>query len=321
MVILVGLAGLIICTASLIFVWRAEASKPTLIHQDSLTGYPELAAETIQIEFLYNGDNYPSALNAAGDFAALLSTETGLTIQATLERCEADVIEDLGTGQVDLATMSSFGYVHGTDLYPGMQAKLVNLRVGQGYYRSQLNVQKKYTDISQLENKRFAMSDPGSTSGQYVPYLMIKNLTGKTPSEYFSETYFAGGHSQVIRDVYNGVTDCGATFQDARNMVAGEYPDVNDVVSVLMVSDPIPNEPWAFRPGFDETQAQKIANDIITVAGTPQGQAALTTIYGFNFEGVETTQDSAYDIAREIVSEFGLELLPCIYTYLPVVTK
>lgn len=315
--------GVIFCLTSLFLVWSAEASNQKTGHNSAQAKNSLSSPETIYIEFFYTGDNLSSAASAATDFADLLSQEAGETILATVSRCEAAIIENLGTGHVDLAALSLYGYAHGSNAY-SIQAKLVNHRFGSPFYRSQINVPKSegYSDIWDLQNKRFAMSIPGSTSGQFVPHFMILDATGMTPSEFFAETYFAGSHAQVIHDVYDGVTDCGATFQDARDGIDPvDYPNVKDVVGVLMVSDPIPNDPWAFRPGIDETLAQTLSDGIIAVAGTPQGQAALTTIFGSGFGGVETTQDSAYDIIRDIISEFDLELTPCLYNYLPIVTK
>jgi phosphonate transport system substrate-binding protein len=311
-----------ILLASLLFVWKVQAADRAFRQQDSSPEHTFSTQDTIKIEFYYNGDDPAGAASAAADFADLLSQETELTIEASVHNCEAAIVNHLGIGQADVATLGSYGYAIGNSVY-GFQARLINQRFDQAYYASQINVpaDQGYPDITQLENKRFAMSNPGSVSGEYVPYIMILNETGETPDEFFSEVYYAGGHSQVIRDVYNGYTDCGATFQDARASVVGEYPDVYDKVDVLLVSDPIPNDSWAFRAGLDAALVQKLSDGIIAVAGTPQGETALTKILGSGYTGIETTNDSAYDIIREIVSKFGIELQPCISLHLPVVLK
>jgi phosphonate transport system substrate-binding protein len=312
-VFLASALGVIVVLVSAFLVWRAQAS-------DSVSSQDFSTPAAINLEFYYSGSSLPDAISAANLFADLLSQETGLTIQASISSCESDVVEHLGTGQADVATMGIYAYAIGNNDY-GIQAKLVNERFGRPYFRSQINVPaaKGYTDIMDLQNTKFASPNPNSTSGYYVPYMMILNATGKTPSEFFSEVSFVGSHNQVIRDVYNGESDCGSTFEDARATVVGEYPDVNSVVEVLAYSDPIPNDPWAFRSGLDETLIQKLSNGIIAVASTPQGEAALNTI--LTSQGVELIQDSAYDIIRDIVSEFGIELVPCIKNYIPLINK
>jgi phosphonate transport system substrate-binding protein len=275
--------------------------------------------EPINIMFFVGALNITDEIEAANTFANLLSQQTGLNVHASVNRCEAAVIEYLGTGQVDVATMSLWAYVHGNEDH-GIQARLVNRRFGLPYWRSQINVAaaKGYSSIWDLQNTRFASPDPDSTSGYMVPYLMVLNETGMTPSEFFSEVSFVGSHSQVIRDVYNGMVDCGASYEDARIGVVSGYPDLYDVVSILVVSDNIPNDPWAFRSGLEESLIQNLSNGIVAVAGTPQGEAALNTILGS--QGVELTQDSAYDIIRDIVAEFGYDIGSCSYfdNYLPI---
>ena len=306
--ILGGVAVLSLLLATQFMLWSAQAA-----HQAT-------AQETIKLEFSYSGDDSSSVFAAVDDFADLLSQETGLTIQASLHTCEADVVEHLGAGQADVAPLSSVAYIHGHDAY-GIQARLVNSLFGQTYYRSQINVQTAsgYTDIWDLQDTRFAASNSNSTSGYLVPYLMILDATGMTPSEFFSEVNFVGTHHQVIRDVYTGAADCGAAYEDARQGVVGEYPDVYDVVTVLAVSEEIPNTPWAFRSGLNEMMIQQLVDGIIAVASTPEGDQTLDTIFGSNLTGIGTTHDSAYDIVRDLISEFGFEMAPCNHNYLPTV--
>ena len=88
---------------SVFLVWRAQASDQHIPQRDSLSRFKLSTQETINIEFFYSGDDFADAYSGAADFADLLSQETGLTIQASVQRCEADVVEHLGTGQADLA--------------------------------------------------------------------------------------------------------------------------------------------------------------------------------------------------------------------------
>lgn len=304
MVIIGCIVASVLLLTSLIMAWGADAS-------------PQ---ENIVLIFTYSGDDSSSVAAAAEDFADLLSQETGLTIQASVQDCEAQVLNFLAAGQADLATIRSYTYVHGHAAH-GIQARLVNSLFGQPYYKSQIMVQSSsgYTDISDLSGKRFASSHPNSASGYYIPYLMVLDATMDTPEDYFSEVYFTESHSQTVRDVYTGAADCGASYVDARTTVVGEYPDVNSVVSVIQVSEEIPNDPWVFRAGLGETLKQSLTDGIIAVAGTTQGEAALQTIFSSSFSGIEPVQDSDYDIIRDLVAEFGIQVEPCNPIYLPTI--
>ena len=274
------------------------------------------------IEFFYN-DAFPqTAAIAADNFAALLAKETGLEVEASINPCEAQIVGNLGAQTTDLATMSGGGYVKGNDYY-GIQAKLVNGEFGAFEYRGQINVQASggYTDIWGLQGKKYAASDPSSRSSYMFPYLLISDTTGMSMADFFSEVQFVGGQSQVIMDIYNGLANCGATFEDARVAVVGEYPDVYDVVEVLSYTEYIPNNPWVFRKGLNSSDVQKLTDGIITVAGKPDGEKALTAIFGSNWTGVDNILDSKYDVVRKVVKTFGLQLDNCYDIFLPYVNQ
>jgi phosphonate transport system substrate-binding protein len=320
-----ALVGGVILSLFLIWLfvsWGAQASAQFPARRGSLSPPRKSSQETIEIEFFYPGDDPTSASTAAVEFADLLSQETGLDIHAAIQSCEANIVEHFGAGQVDLSPLSPVAYVLGHDAY-GVEARLVNGKFGAYAYRSQINVQaiSGYTDIWDLQDTRFVFPSPDSVSGYMAPYLLILDSTGMTPSAFFGEVDFVGSHPQVIRDVYTGTADGGATYEDARASVEGEYPDVYDVVSVLTYSEYVPNDPWAFRQGLDGMVVQTLTNGIIAVAGMPDGENALETIFGYDLTGIGATQDSAYDITRDLVATFGLQLEVCHNIYLPIVLK
>ena len=284
------------------------------------------AQDPVKIAFVYRGGGFANVSDAAQDFADLLSIETGIQIEASVYHCEKTILDHMGAGLIDLAHLSSVAYVIGHDLY-GIEAQLATNRFGYPYYRSQINVPAAagYTDIMDLQNKRFAFANEASTSGYMVPYLLIRDLTGMSPEDFFSEIYFAGDHPSVIIDVYEGNADGGASYWDARDAVESTYPDVKTVVSVLAYSDDIPNGPWAFRSGLDPTTVQTLSDGIIAVANTVEGDTAIETIFNSSFiGGFEAVDDSSYDFLREVVEYFALVNLvleTCFEIYLPVVLK
>jgi len=276
----------------------------------------------IKIAFVYSGGDFADVSDAAQDFAGLLSIETGMEIMASVYPCEETILDHMGAGLIDFAHLPQVAYVIGHDTY-GIEAQLATIRFGLSYFRSQINVPTAagYTDIMDLQNKRFAFANEGSTSGYYVPYLLIKNSTGMSPEDFFSETYFAGSHDNVIVDVYEGNADGGASYWDARDAVESTYPDVKTVVSVLAYSDDIPNDLWAFRSGLDQTAVQTLSDGIIAVANTVEGATALETIFNFLIGGFEAVDDSSYDIWRDVVDYFDFHLETCFEIYLPLILR
>jgi phosphonate transport system substrate-binding protein len=283
---------------------------------------PSSCEETVRVEFPYVGDGSSAINSAADEFAALLSQETGFDVQASVACCMANVVEHLGEGYADLSPISAVGYVHGHDQY-GIEAALVNERYGLPYYMGQINVPAAmgYTSLWDLQNKRIAFPDEGSISGYMAPYLLISETTGIRPEDFFSEIHFSGSHPQVILDVYTGSVDCGGSYWDARPTIEGEHPDVMSVVAVLTTTEQIPNDPWAFRPGMDAVKAETLKDGIIAVYNTYEGRQALETLISPSLTEISAAQDSDYDLTRQMVSAFGLELDPFYEVYLPLVLR
>ena len=306
--------------ASVVLAWSEPASVGVVARQNSQPGPRTWSQETVRIEFFYNGGDPVGASAAADSFASLLSDETGLDVEAAIASCEALVVDHLGAGHADVAPLSSLAYVHGHEMY-GIEARLVTGRYGGFYNRGQIVVPAAcgYTEIEDLRGTHFTAPNIGSHSGYMAPHILISDTTGMTLDTFFSEVTFAGGHDRVIEAVYDGEADCGATYDDARDMVIGQYPDVYDVVTVLAYTANIPHDPWAFRAGLDGMVAQTVANGIVTLVQTPEGGDALETILGYRPSDIGTTVDGAYDIIQVMVAEFGLEMGTCEYIYLPLV--
>lgn len=320
--VLIGCLSLAAFLVFLLLAYSGSASAQTAGEREDSNRAANSPEKTYVIEFFYNDEFSQTASIAAGNFATLLAKETGLDVKASINPCEAGIVRNLGEKTTDLAPLGYAAYVLGQEDY-GFQAELVNGYYGAYQFRGQINIQASsgYTDIWDLQGKRFASGDPDSISSYMLPYMLISNTTGMTPTEFFSEVYFTGSQSQVIKDVYSGTADCGATFEDARATVEGEYTDVYDVVEVLSYTEYTPNNPWVFRKELNTTDVQKLTDGVIAVAGTPDGDKALKAILGSAWTGIDNTQDSAYGPTREIVNTFGLQMDNCHDMFLPIVYR
>ena len=95
-------------------------------------------------------------------------------------------------------------------------------------------------------------TDPLSASGYVLPVGVLAKEAVKVKAGAWVQ-----GHPTVIKSVYlspkGEICDFGATYIDARTAVVKDFPDVNDKVQVIYVSDPIiPNDNVSFaanRPG------------------------------------------------------------------------
>lgn len=227
-----------------------------------------------------------------------LEKETGYKFEISIPQSYIAVVEAFGTDRADVAALNTYGYYLARTKYKA-EARLTILRHGSNTYQSQFIV-KAGSSIKSLEDfkgKKIAFVDPASASGYLLPLKMLRDK-GVEPGE----VVFAMKHDNVVSMVYNGQVEVGATFyspafegkiEDARRLVKTQYPDVEDKVKILQLSDPIPNDPIVFRANLPEEMKTKIANAFVSFVKTPEGKAAFKAIYGV--DDFKPVTDAEYD--------------------------
>lgn len=218
------------------------------------------------------------------------------------------VVEAFGTSRADVASLNTFGYILANQKY-GAQALITVERFGHTTYRGQFiaaanSPVKKLKDI---EGKKIAYVDPSSTSGYLLPATMLKNENINP-----SQKVFAQRHDNVVTMIKQGQVDVGATFyspvengeiQDARRLVKSQFPNIEEEVKIIQLTDPIPNDPIVFRKGLPESIKKDIQKALISYVKTPEGKALFHELYGVT--DLKASDDSAYDGVRNMLSALG----------------
>ncbi|NCN26943.1 phosphate/phosphite/phosphonate ABC transporter substrate-binding protein [bacterium] len=220
------------------------------------------------------------------------------------------VVEALGTKRADIAAINTFGYLMANERY-GAQAKLTVIRFGLPTYQAQFLAKKggPIKKIEDIEGKKMAYVDPASTSGYLLPLKVLKEKNINP-----SETVFAMRHDSVVSMIYQGQVDAGATFyspeaegkiQDARRLVKTQYPDIEEKVGIIQLSDPIPNDPIVFRKDLPAEIEKVVIDAFLSFVKTPEGKDAFYKIYGAT--DFIPAKDSDYDAVREILETTGVK--------------
>jgi phosphonate transport system substrate-binding protein len=257
------------------------------------------------------------------DLASLLESETGFTVNSFVAANAGSAVCALAAGQADAGFLPADAYAIAHDRY-GVQVKLVVIQFGYPNFRGQFMVRTDsgISDLSELAGMNFAFADPGSISGYILPTIYIQNTQGKDPSDFFAETVFAQGHFGVGEAVYEGFFEettiqGGAAFEDVRTFLEDKYPDIFSQVEVIAYTDYYPNSTVSMAPYLNDDVEQELTDAFLAVGASSEGQAILQELYGI--EGLQITDDSAYDIAREVNAFTGYDLEPCDKAYLPTV--
>lgn len=139
----------------------------------------------------------------------VLEEATGLVYEVSVPTSYAATISEMcASPENTVGFIPATAYVIGNDEC-GIEVAMKSLRFGFTEYWAEFIVPRDSdaTTLADLAGKSWAYPDVGSTSGFLVPNGMF--LTdGIEPGE----TVEAGGHSAVVKAVYNGEADFGTVF-------------------------------------------------------------------------------------------------------------
>lgn len=242
--------------------------------------------------------------------ARCLEKETGLFFDISVPNNYVVVVEGLGSKKVDVAFLPTFGYVLAKERY-GVEALLKASRNGETTYKSAILARNddKIKTVKDLTGKKVAYVDPASTSGYILPKKMFLK-EGVKPSE----EVFGGKHDVVVTMIYQGQVDAGAVYynsprgdgkaRDARERVVTQFPDVEQKVKVLALTEDIPNDPIVVRKDMRQEAKTKILAAF---------QACVkTNVESFkginNSDDLAPVKDSDYDGLRQTIKDLNIDL-------------
>jgi len=276
--------------------------------------------------------NATQILAAAKDLDKLMTAKTGYVFESSVATSYAATVEAMCSGKVDIGWLNPLGYVVANNKC-GVEGLLLTVRAqspsntcppGKDVcftYRAQIiyNIEKnpeldklakdpKATNkdkVAALKGKKFAFGDPLSTSGNLYPRdIMLKN--GLDPLKDFGEVASLGSHNNVALAVYKGTVDAGATFEDVRDGLVKDNPDIKLKTGILLYSDEIPNDAVSVRKGLDPVVKATFKRALYELAATDEGKKALDSTY--QYYGFADANDKLYDPIRNIAKAIGLDL-------------
>lgn len=239
-------------------------------------------------------------------FLKFLEKETGYFFKSGIPTSYVAVVEAFGSKRADVAVMNSFGYLMANEKY-GAEAKLTVIRHGETFYRGEIiaHVDSGINKVSDINGKRFAFTDPSSTSGYLFPSKILKE-NNVVPSN----TVFAVKHDNVVTMVYQKQVDAGAAFysppsedgkiRDARERVMTQFPDIEKKVKIIELTEKIANDPFVFRKDLPPELSEKLVNAFLKYISTDEGKMIFRNIY--SVDGLVRSTDKDYDGLRQMIA-------------------
>jgi len=249
--------------------------------------------------------------NNSKPFMDYLQAETGFYFKSAVPTSYVAVVESFGSNRADIAVMNSFGYLMANEKF-GSLARLSVLRNGEQYYRGMIiaNTNSGITKVEDIKGKKFAYTDSASTSGYFLPKKMLKERNVEP-----GNTIFAMKHDIVVTMVYQGQVDAGAAYysppaadgaiRDARIKVKTQFPNVEDKVKIIELTEEIKNDPVVFRKDLPKEVVDKVIAAILKYLSTEEGKATFKKIY--DVDGLVVASDADYDNLRKLIKENDLK--------------
>ncbi len=261
---------------------------------------PSQAAETLEAK--------------AKPLEQLLSDELGIPVTVSVSTDYNTIVEAMASKQVDVGFLPPNAYVlanEQSNVKVLLQAQRYGIKQPGGEstdelvdsYRSMIVV-KSGSEIKELEDlkgKTIATQDVTSSAGYVWPVAEMKKAGIDINTDV--TTVQVKGHDQAVLSVLNGDVDAAFVFEDARNTVKNDYPEIMDEVEPMYFTEPIPNDTISVRSDMSEEWDKKIQDAFIAIGKDEEGKQIISDIY--SHEGYVVSQDSNFDIVREYAEQVG----------------
>lgn len=143
--------------------------------------------------------------------ANALHEATGLYFEVSVPASYAATIEEMCASPTDsMGFIPGLGYVLANQLC-GVDVSFKAIRFGWDVYWAQIIVPRDsdIQSVADLAGKKWAYPDAGSTSGYLAILPILADAGIEIPD---GDRVEAGGHTGVVRAIYNGEADFGSTF-------------------------------------------------------------------------------------------------------------
>lgn len=217
-----------------------------------------------------------SDLRLTGQIETYLARRIERPVSLVKRRTYMEITALLVAGNLDAAWICGLPFVQHRR---ALRLLAVPLYRGLPTYRSFLIARDAtaVTDALDLRGSIHAFSDPDSNSGQLVTRAWLAGL-GEEPERFFSRTFFAYGHRNVIRAVAVGLAESGSVDSYVYEVLSEIEPPLVARTRVVRASEPMGFPPIAAPRGGDPGLAHTTMQALSAMPEDPLGREILATL-------------------------------------------
>jgi phosphonate transport system substrate-binding protein len=204
---------------------------------------------------------------------AQLEHATGVRVEFMQRGVYSPIIDGLRAGRIDFAWICGYPYVlHAREMH------LVAVPVWRDkpLYQSYLiaGQRSSATGLADLRGRSFAFSDPLSNSGYlYIRYLLAQQNT--RVEDYFSRSFFAHSHPNVVQAVAEGLSEGGAVDGYVWEVLAQVQPALTARTRVLQKSPEFGFPPIVAGAHVAPATRERVQRALLTMHETADGRTVL----------------------------------------------
>lgn len=244
------------------------------------------------------GEADPAFLDQFQAVADLVEEGAGVPVEVTQTSDYLAIVEAMRSDLLDIAAFSPFPTVLAESV-AGVQPLVAATGAPYSSYvvcRADTGI----TELSEIAGHTLALVDPGSTSGNYIPRLMLQRAGVDVDED--TDVTFAGGHDVSMLAVQQGSTDCGAVASMIWASMTEEGVIDADDFTIVAESEPLPISLVIIaRAGLDEALLDAVTDAFVD----SQDQAALDVIGATAFVDAD---DADFTLFEDAAQELGVDL-------------
>lgn len=238
-----------------------------------------------------------------GKLFAYLGSQVGRPIELVQRKTYQETLDLLQFEHLDVALVCTQVYVLGHDQM-GLALLAAPAVNGRAEYHSLILVRSDsgVSRIEDLKGKRFAYTDPLSTSGRLYPLALLREH-GEDPRAFFASATYTYSHDSSIKAVVQGLVDGAAVDSLVYGMWARRNPDLSANLRVIHRSSPFPSPPVVVGPQVDPELRERLREALLTMHQGPEGRRILAEL---GIDRFVPQSDDQYAFVRQVSASAGV---------------